>query len=104
MEGNFVERGVFEEYQRRLEDQKRRWDKRLEVLENNVQQIHALTANIEKLTISVQNMAQAQAEYGERLKAIENRDGEMWRKIVGYALTAGAGFLLAALLRRAGIF
>ena len=104
MEGNFVERGVFEEYQRRLEDQRKRWDKRLEVLENNVQQIHALTANIEKLTISVQNMAQAQAEYGERLKAIENRDGEMWRKIVGYALTAGAGFLLAALLRRAGIF
>ena len=104
MEGNFVERREFEEYQRRLEDQKSRWDKRLEVLENNVQQIHALTANIEKLTISVQNMAQAQAEYGERLKAIENRDGEMWRKIVGYALTAGAGFLLAALLRRAGIF
>lgn len=104
MEDTFVTRREFEEYQRRLEDQKSRWDKRLEVLENNVQQIHALTANIEKLTISVQNMAQAQAEYGERLKAIENRDGEMWRKIVGYALTAGAGFLLAALLRRAGIF
>ena len=104
MEGTFVERGVFSEYQRRLEDQKSRWDKRLEMLENNVQQIHALTANIEKLTISVQNMAQAQAEYSERLKAIENRDGEMWRKIVGYALTAGAGFLLAALLRGAGIF
>ena len=104
MEGNFVERGVFEEYQRRLEDQKSRWDKRLEVLENNVQQIHALTANIEKLTISVQNMAQAQAEYGERLKVIENRDGELWRKIVGYALTAGAGFLAASLLRLAGIF
>ena len=30
MEGNFVERGVFEEYQRRLEDQKSRWDKRKE--------------------------------------------------------------------------
>ena len=104
MEGNFVERGVFEEYQKRLEDQRKRWDKRLDLLENNYQQIHALTASIEKLTVSVQNMAQAQAEYGERLKAIENRDGEMWRKIVGYALTAGAGFLLAALLRRAGIF
>ena len=100
----YVESAVFAEYQRRLEDQKSRWDKRLEVLENNVQQIHALTANIEKLTISVQNMAQAQAEYGERLKAIENRDGEMWRKIVGYVLTAGVGFVLAALLRRAGIF
>ena len=104
MEGNFVGRGVFEEYQKRLEDQRKRWDKRLDLLENNYQQIHALTASIEKLTVSVQNMAQAQAEYGERLKAIENRDGEMWRKIVGYALTAGAGFLLAALLRWAGIF
>ena len=102
--GDAVGRNEFAEFQKRLEDQKSRWDKRLETLENNVQQIHALTANIEKLTISVQNMAQAQAEYGERLKAIENRDGEMWRKIVGYALTAGAGFLLAALLHRAGIF
>lgn len=104
MEGNFVERGVFDEFQKRLEDQRKRWDKRLDILENNVQQIHALTASIEKLTVSVQTMAQAQAEYGERLKAIEDRDGEMWRKIVGYVLTAGAGFLLAALLRQAGIF
>ena len=98
--GDAVGRKEFDEFKLRLEDQKSRWDKRLEMLENNVQQIHALTANIEKLTISVQNMAQAQAEYGERLKAIENRDGEMWRKLIGYILTALASAVMTFIFTR----
>ena len=100
---NVVERREFEEYQRRLEDQKSRWDKRLEKLENNVQQIHALSASIEKLAVSVERMAQEQAEFNERLKAIENRDGEMWRKVVSHVATAIAGAIIAFAAARIGV-
>ena len=99
---NVVERREFEEHKQRLEDQKSRWDKRLEILENNVQQIHALTTSVEKLALSVERMAKEQAEQNERLKAIENRDGEMWRKVIGYVLTALASAVMTFIFTRIG--
>ena len=99
-----ITRHEFEAVTQRFDAENDRQNHRIDALEETVKEIHKLTANIEKLTISVQSMAQAQAEYGERLKAIEARDGKLWRKIVEYALTAGVGFLVALLLRLAGIF
>ena len=99
---NVVERREFEEYKQRLEDQKSRWDKRLEILENNVQQIHALTTSVEKLALSMERMTKEQTEQNERLKAIENRDGEMWRKVVGYVLTALASAVMTFIFARIG--
>lgn len=99
---NVVERREFEEHKQRLEDQKARWDKRLEILENNVQQIHALTTSVEKLALSVERMAKEQAEQNERLKAIESRDGEMWRKVIGYVLTALASAVMTFIFTRIG--
>ena len=99
---NVVERREFEEHKQRLEDQKSRWDKRLEILENNVQQIHALTTSVEKLALSMERMTKEQTEQNERLKAIESRDGEMWRKVVGYVLTALASAVMTFIFTRIG--
>ena len=99
---NVVERREFEEYKQRLEDQKARWDKRLEILENNAQQIHALTTSVEKLALSMERMTKEQTEQNERLKAIESRDGEMWRKVVGYVLTALASAVMTFIFTRIG--
>ena len=104
MEDAFVTRREFEEYQRRLEDQKSRWDKRLEILERKSDENNKLTTSVAELAQSVKTMATEMERHGRRLDAIEKRGGELLWKIAGYALTAGAGFLLAALLRRAGIF
>ena len=100
----FVERDVFEEYQKRLEDQKHRWDKRLEIIETEVKELRKLTTSVEKLALSVERMTKEQERQGERLGKIESRDDELWRKIVTYAATAGLGFLVSLLLRWAGIF
>lgn len=99
-----MERREFEEYQRRLEDQKIRWDKRLESIETEVKELRKLTTSVEKLALSVERMTKEQERQGERLGKIESRDGELWRKIVIYVLTAGLGFLAASLLHMAGIF
>lgn len=99
-----ITRHEFEAVTQRLDAENDRQNHRIDALEETVKEIHALTASIEKLTVSVQTMAKAQAEQSERLKAIESRDGELWRKIVGYGLTAGVGFLLATIGHLAGIF
>ena len=101
---NPVSRAEMKEIESRLDAENERQNHRLNALEETVKQIHALTVSVEKLAVSVERMTKEQAGQNERLKAIENRDGELWRKIVGYALTAGAGFLLASIPRLAVFF
>ena len=101
---NPVSRAEMKEIESRLDAENERQNHRLNALEETVKQIHTLTASVEKLAVSIQNMVEEQKKQGARLETLESRDGELWRKIVGYALTAGAGFLLASIPRLAVFF
>ncbi|HIT31125.1 MAG TPA: hypothetical protein IAC26_09815 [Candidatus Scatomorpha stercoravium] len=94
-----ITRAEHNEFAKRLEEENRRQDKRIELLERSVREIGALTTSVEKLAMSVESMVKEQAKQGERLEALEARDGEKWRKLAGYAasvlVSAIAGFLLA---------
>lgn len=92
-----ISRGEHEEFARRIDAQEKRQDRRLELLEENVREIGALTASVQKLAQSLQSMVKEQEQQGRRLQALESRDGEKWRKLMGYiatALTSGAVTLL----------
>lgn len=98
-----ITRAEHEEFSRRIEDWERRQDKRLELLEENVREIGALTTAVEKLAQSVESMVKEQEKQGRRLDELEGRDGEMWRKVVGYIITAAVGILVGFLFRQIGI-
>lgn len=92
-----ISRGQHEEFARRIDAQEKRQDRRLELLEENVREIGALTVSVQKLAQSLQSMVKEQEQQGRRLQALESRDGEKWRKLMGYiatALTSGAVTLL----------
>jgi septal ring factor EnvC (AmiA/AmiB activator) len=92
-----ISRGEHEEFARRIDAQEKRQDRRLELLEENVREIGALTVSVQKLAQSLQSMVKEQEQQGRRLQALESRDGEKWRKLMGYiatALTSGAVTLL----------
>ena len=86
-----------------MEDGLKRSDKRIELLEENVSRLEALNTSIEKLAINMENMLKEQVQQGERLEALESRDGEMWRTAVKYALTAIVGILVGFLFQQVGI-
>ena len=98
-----ITRAEHEEFRRRLEEENRRQDKRLELLEQSVREIGALTTSVEKLAQSVENMVREQERQGKRLEELESRDGEMWRKVVGYVITAVVTGVVGFLLARIGI-
>lgn len=95
-------RAEYEEFKRRMEEANHRQDKRLEALERTVEQIHALATSVEKLALSIKSMADEQRKQGERLETLEARDGEMWRKVIGYILTAIASAGVTVLVTRLG--
>lgn len=92
-----ISRGEHEEFAKRIDAQEKRQDKRLEMLENTVREIGALTLSVQRLAQSLESMVEEQERQGRRLQALEDRDGEKWRKLMAYiatALTSGAVTLL----------
>ena len=100
MEG--ISREEHEEFRRRMEEEDKRQNRRIEILENSVHQIGEIAASVEKMAVSLQSMVKEQEQQGKRLEALESRDGEMWRKAVGYAVTALVGAVLGFMLKPIG--
>lgn len=98
-----ISRAEHEEFAKRMEDEHKRINHRVADLENEVRQIGELTASVEKLAQSVQQMAKSQVRQEERLEELEGRDGEMWRKVSGYVVTTLVGAILTFVLMQIGI-
>lgn len=98
-----ITRAEHEEFRRRLEEENKRQDKRLSMLEESVQKIMALTTSVEKLALSMESMVKEQEKQGRRLEDLESRDGEKWRSAVGYVIAAAAGILVGFLFQQIGV-
>lgn len=98
-----ITRAEHEEFRRRLEEENRRQDARIKLLEENVGQISALASSVERLAMSVEQMCREQEKQGKRLETLEGRDGEMWRTVVRYAVTAVIGILAGYVFAQIGI-
>lgn len=98
-----ITRAEHEEFRRRLEEENRRQDKRIELLEDNMRELNQLTTSLETLAASVESMVKEQEKQGKRLETLEGRDGELWRKVVGYVVTAVVGIVLGFVFRQVGM-
>ena len=105
-----ISRAEHEEFRRlmesenaRLEEENDHQNHRLAVLEKSVQQISNLAASTEKLATNMENMLKVQEQQGKRLETLEGRDGEMWRKVTGYIITAVIGIMIGFIFTQIGM-
>ena len=98
-----IARAEHEEFRRRLEEENKRQDKRIEILEQNVQQVSSLTVSVAKMAQILELMVKEQERQGERLEVLEGRDGEMWRKVMGYIVTAIVGIVIGFIFNQIGM-
>ena len=98
MEG--ISREEHEEFRRRMEEEDKRQNRRIDLVEKSIQQIGDIAMSVEKMAVSLQSMVKEQEQQGKRLEALESRDGEMWRKAVGYAVTALLGAVIGFALKQ----
>lgn len=98
-----ISRAEHEEFRRRLEEENKRQDRRIELLEESVREMGTLTASVERLATSIENMVKEQEKQGKRLEVLEGRDGEMWRKVVGYIATAVLGIVIGFVFNQFGM-
>ena len=98
-----ITRAEHEEFAKRQDEENKRQNRRIEVLEDNVQKMSTLATSVEKLATNMESMLKEQEKQGKRLETLEGRDGEMWRKVVGYIATAVIGIILGFVFTQIGM-
>lgn len=73
-----------------------------EKIEKNLTQIHELAASVRELAASVRTIAENQKRLGDKIESLQSKDGEMWRKLISYIVTAIAGAVVMQAFQRLG--
>lgn len=96
-------RRAMEAENQRLADEDKRQNRRIDLVEENIRQISALTASVEKLAANMEGMVRELEKQGRRLDILESRDGEMWRKVTGHVITVIIGAVIGYLFTQMGM-
>ena len=86
-----------------MEDEHRRQNRRIELLEKATEQNGKLLVSVERLALSMENMQKEQKDQGERLEILESRDGQKWRDISKYILTMISGIVIGYIFKQVGM-
>ncbi len=105
-----ISRAEHEEFMRRMEaenkrlsDEDKRQNRRIDDLEETVRQIGDLTASVKELAVNMKNMAKLQEQQGQDIEELKNRDGHMWRTVVSHLATTITGAIVMYVLTQVGL-
>ena len=102
MDSGYLLKIEHEEFAKRMDDEHHRQNHRIDLLEKATEQNNRLLVAVERLAVNMENMQREVKDQGDRLEDLESRDGEMWRKVVGYAITAVIGIVIGFAFTQAG--
>lgn len=98
-----ITRAEHEEFCKRIDAENERQNQRIKLLEEQTKQVTDLAISVRELAQSVKQMAETQKDQGEKLEKLESRDGEMWRKVTGYIITAIIGIVIGFVFQQIGM-
>lgn len=103
MDSGYVTLVEYKEHNERMDDEHKRQNHRLELLEKATEQNNKLLVAVERLALSMENMQKELKEQGDRVDALESRDGENWRKFAGDALKVVISIVIGFIFAKIGI-
>ena len=98
-----ITRAEHEEFCKRIDAENHRQNQRIKLLEEQTKQVTDLALSVKELAQSIKQMTETQKEQGEKLERLESRDGEMWRKVTGYIITAIIGIVIGFVFQQIGM-
>ena len=98
-----ITRAEHEEFRRTMASEHKRISRRMDALEEETKQIRKLATSVERLAVSMESMSREQKEQSAKLEKLEERDGELWRKVTGYVITTVIGLILGFVFRHIGM-
>lgn len=99
----YLSKELHDEFAKRMEDEHTRQNKRIANLEIKFEENNKLLSSVERLAISVENMQKQLTTQGLKIDELESRDGESWRKFVGYVISAVVGGVIVFVFKQLGM-
>ena len=99
----YVSRVEDDERQKRIDDENRRQNHRIDKLETLAEQLADMAASIKVMAVSMQGMQAEQKEQGERLKKIEEEPADKWNSLVKTIITVVATAVVTYMLAKGGL-
>lgn len=84
------------EFAERMDAENERQNKRLDILESNINHINDLKVSVEKMAVNMANMTEELKKQGERLEELEKEPLETGRQIKAALITAVIGTVVGA--------
>lgn len=100
---DFIGRQEHDEFVKRMEQEHKGINARIKDLEASADKIVDLTIAVNNMANSIEAMVKEQKKQGEQIKAIESRDGERWRSVSGYVITAIIGIVIGFVFKQLGM-
>ena len=93
-----ISRQEHEEFARRIDAENERQNRRIALLEGNVQQMNDLTVSVKEMAVTMGNMLEEQKKQGDRLEKLEREPGEAHRQIKAAIITAAVSSVVGAIM------
>jgi len=103
MSEDFISRPEHEEFVKRMDEANERQSKRISILEDTVRNFAQVQASMQKMETIMDSTLKEIEKQGKRLESLEAKDGEMWRKVVGYIVTAIVGIVIGFVFKQLGM-
>lgn len=87
----------------RLREEDKRINARMKEVEEDTDKINSIVVSVEKMAASIQTMTKEMEQQGKRLATLENRDGEKWRSVTGYVITAIISIVIGFVFAQIGM-
>lgn len=100
----YVTRPEYDEHNRRTDDEHRRINRRMEIVEESVRQIGELTASVREMAVSMNSMAKEQGKMSERLDSLEQEPKKNWSALKTGLLSGLAGAAATAIIAAIAYF
>lgn len=82
----------------RINAEDTRQNRRLDNLEQSIQQLQELTASVREMTVSLKNMTSAIDKQGERLDILEQQPSNRWNRLVDGLIGAIAALIASGIV------
>lgn len=110
MSDEYVRKDVHEEFVKRMEEEDNRQNHRITKLELAIESISSIATSVERLATNMEHMVREQARQGEnlndqseRIRKLEDRDGEMWRKVVSHIVISAISIIIGYFACKLGL-
>lgn len=100
---DYITRIEFEERGKRIDDENRRQNHRIDKLEKIADQLTEMAASIKAMVVTMQSMQKEQERQGKRLDDIEDKPSKHWDTLINTALTVIATAAITWMLSKGGL-